>query len=115
MGIPQGLQLEQAQAVAPGEAGEILDDENVVFSCQQLGPQLAIGLPLFKGVAGAVPVYEKVQLGIGEVLVDEGGDDLLLVLNGGVVLVLLHVYRNAGVSGDFQCCTPPSLVIQSTL
>lgn len=61
-GVPQVLQLHEAARVAAGETGKVLDDENVVFVLHQAPTHLLIALALVEGVAGAVPVFEKVSV-----------------------------------------------------
>ena len=100
--VTQVLQLHQPPAVAPGEAGEVLDDEDVLPAAHQLPAHGLIALPLFEGVAGAVPVLVEGESAVGETLFYEVLDDGLLVFDGGVVPVLLLVYGNTAVTGDVK-------------
>ena len=101
-GVPQILQLHQPPAVAPGEAGEVLDDEDVVPMGHEPLPHGLVALPLLKGVAGAVPVLVEGEGAVGEPLPDEILDDGLLVLDGHIVPVQLLIHGDAAVAGDVK-------------
>ena len=99
-GVPQVLQLHQSPAVAPGEAGEVLDNEDVVLVAYQPLPHGLVALPLLKGVAGAVPVLIEGEGAVGEFLFDKVLDDGLLVFDGHIIPIQLIVHRNAGITGN---------------
>ena len=99
-GVPQVLQLHQAAAVAAGEAGEVLDDEDIFAVGHQLPAHGLVTLPLLEGVTGAVPVLEEGEGAVGELLPDERFNDGFLVFDGGVVPVQFFVYGDAAVAGD---------------
>ena len=65
--VAQVFQFHQTARVAAGEAGKVLDDENVVFVAHQPPAHLLIALALLKGVAGAVAVFKECQRAAGEV------------------------------------------------
>ena len=96
--VPQVLQLHKTAAVAAGEAGEVLDDEDVVLVPHQLPAHGLVVFPLLEGVAGAVAVLVEGQAGIREPLTDEVRDDGFLVFDGGVVPVQFLVHRDAAVA-----------------
>ena len=79
--VAQVLKLDKAAAVAAREAGEVLDDEDVEPVGQQLAAHGLIALALLKGVARAVAVLVEYELRAGELMLDEVGDDGLLVLD----------------------------------
>ncbi len=101
-GVPQVLQFHQPPAVAPGETGEVLDDENVVLAGHQFFPHGLVALPLLEGVAGAVPVLVEGKGAAGKFLLYKILDDGLLVFNGDVFLIQLIVHRDTGVSGNIK-------------
>ena len=80
-GVPQVLQLDQAAAVAAGEAGEVFDNQDVVLMVHQAPAHLLVALPLLEGVAGAVPVFVEGEAAAGEVLADVVGNDGFLVFD----------------------------------
>ena len=100
--VPEVLQLHQAPGVAPGEAGEVLDDEDVLRMAHQLPAHGLVALPLLEGVAGAVPVLVESQGAVRETALDEVREDGLLVFDGGVVPVQLLVHGDAAVTGDVK-------------
>ena len=101
-GVPQVFQLHQAAAVAAGEAGEVLDDENVELMRHQPPAHGLVTLPLLEGVARAVSVFKKGQGAPGKPGLDEVGDDGLLIFNGHIVPIQLLVHRDSAVAGDFK-------------
>ena len=101
--IAQVFQLHKPARVAAGEAGKVLDDENVVLVAHQPPTHLLIALALLKGVAGAVAVFKKRQRAAGEVGFYIVLDDGLLVLNRDVLLILLIIHRNTGIARDVKC------------
>ena len=100
--VPQVLQLHQAPAVAAGEAGEILDDEDILFVANQLPAHGLIAGALVEGVAGAVTVLVEGQGAVGEPLFHKVLNDGFLVFDGGVVPIQLLVHGNATVAGDVE-------------
>ena len=100
--VAQVFQLHKPARVAAGEAGEVLDDENVVFVLHQPPAHLLIALALLKGVAGAVAVFKKRQRAAGEMGFYIVLDDGLLVLDGDVLLILLIIHGNAGIARDVK-------------
>ena len=111
MGVPQGLQLQQPQAVPAGEPGEVLDHQDGILSGQKLWPHPAVILSLGEGVARAVPIFKEVQLGVRKLLSNEITDHPFLILDRGVVLILLDIHGDSSVAGDFQCCYPPIVMV----
>ena len=101
-GVPEVFQFHQAAAVPAGETGEVLDDEDILFVAHQLPPHGLVVLPLFEGVARAVPVLVEGQGTAWEFLLYEVRDDGLLVFDGGVVPIQLLIYRDAAVSGNIK-------------
>ena len=100
--VPQVLQLYQPPGVAAGEAGEILDDEDVFLVVHQLPAHGLVALPLFEGVAGLVPVLVEGEGGVREFLPDKVRDDGFLIFDGGVVPVQLLVHGDAAVAGNIE-------------
>ena len=100
--VAQVFQLHEAARVAAGEAGEVLDDENVVLVAHQPPAHLLIALALLERVAGAVAVFKKRQRAAGEVGFHIVLNDGLLVFDGDVFLLLLIVYGNAGIARDVK-------------
>ena len=101
--VAQVFQLHKPAAVAAGEAGKILDDENIVLVGHESPTHLLIALALLKCVAGAVAVFKKRQRAAGEVGFYIVLDDGLLVLNRDVLLILLIIHRNTGIARDVKC------------
>ena len=101
--VAQVFQLHQTARVAAGKAGEVLDDEDVVFVAHQPPAHLLIALALLKGVAGAVAVFKERQRAAGEVGFYIVLDDGLLVLDRNVLLILLIIHGNAGIARDVKC------------
>ena len=100
--VAQVLELHQPAAVAPREAGEVLDHEYVQPVRHQLAPHGLIPLALLKGVARPVAVFVKHQLRPRELARDKVRDNGLLVLNRSVVPVKLLVNRYAAVPGKAE-------------
>ena len=98
--VPQHLQLVEPQGVAAGEAGEILDDEDVVGPGPEGGAEAAVALPLVEGIAGAVPVCKEGEGAFGEGAADVVPDHVLLVFDGGVFLIRFLIHGDAAVAGD---------------
>ena len=90
--VPQVLQLHQPPAVPAGEAGEVLDDEDVLSVVHQFPAHFLVAGPLVKGVSGLVPVLIKGRGGVGKFLPHEVLNDGFLVLDGCVVPVQLFIY-----------------------
>ena len=107
MGVPQGFQFQKPQAVPAGEPGEVLDHQDGILSGQELWPHPAVVLSLGEGIARAVPIFKKIQLGVRKLLEDKITDYVFLVLDGGVVLIFLDIHGDSSVTGNFQCCFPP--------
>ena len=101
--VAQVFQLHQTAAVAAGETGKVLDDEDVVFVPHQSSAHLLIALALLKGVAGAVAVFKECQRAAGKVGFYIVLDDGLLVFNGDVLLLLLIIHGNTGIARDVKC------------
>ena len=101
--VPQVLQLHQPAGIAAGEAGKVLDNENVVLVAHQPPAHLLIALPLVEGVAGTVTVFKKSQRAAGKVGFYIFFDDGLLVFDGDVLLLLLIVHGNAGIARNVKC------------
>ena len=101
--VAQVFQLHEAARVAAGEAGKVLDDENVVFVPHQSPAHLLIALALLERVAGAVAVFKKRQRAAGEVGLHIVLDDGLLVFNGDVLLLLLIIHGNTGIARNVKC------------
>ena len=68
----------------------------------ELPPHCLIALTLLEGVARAVAVLVEYELRARELVLDEVGDDGLLVLNGHIVPVQLVVHGDAAVAGDTE-------------
>ena len=100
--VAQVFQLHQTARVAAGEAGKVLDDENIVLVGHESPAHLLIALALLKRVAGAVAVFKKRQRAAGEVGFYIILDDGLLVLNRDVLLILLIIHRNTGIARDVK-------------
>ncbi len=100
--VSQVFQLHQPPAVPSGEAGEILDDENVLLMGHQFPAHFLIAGPLVEGITRLVPVLIKGQDGAGKFLADKAFYDSLLVLDGGVIPVQLLVYGNPAVAGKVK-------------
>ena len=101
--VAQVFQLHEAARISAGEAGKVLDDEDVVFVPHQPPAHLLIALALLKRVAGAVAVFKKRQRAAGEVGLYIIFDDGLLVFDGDVLLLLLIIHGNAGIARDVKC------------
>ena len=100
--VAQVLKLDQAAAVAAREAGEVFDDEDVQPVRHELPPHCLISLTLLEGVARAVAVLVEYELRARELVLDEVGDDGLLVLDGRVVAVKLLINGDAAITGDTE-------------
>ena len=100
--VAQVFQLHEPARIAAGEAGKVLDDENVVFVAHQPPAHLLIALALLKGVAGAVAVFKKRQRAAGKMGFYIVLDDGLLVLDGDVLLILLIIHGNAGIARNIK-------------
>ena len=100
--VAQVFQLHKPARVAAGEAGKVLDDENVVLVLHQPPAHLLIALALLKRVAGAVAVFKKCQRAAGKVGLHIVLDDGLLVFNGDVLLILLIIHGNAGIARNIK-------------
>ena len=100
--VSQVFQLHQPPAVPSGEAGEILDDENVLLMGHQFPAHFLIAGPLVEGITRLVPVLIKGKSGPGEFLTDKTLNDSLLVLDGGVIPVQLLVHGNPAVAGKVK-------------
>ncbi len=100
--VPQVLQFHQTPAVAPGKAGEILDDEDVVAVGHEPTSHGLVALPLLEGVAGAVPVLIEGEGAAGELAFDKVLNNGLLVFNGSVVPVQLLIHGDAAVARNIK-------------
>ena len=96
--VTQVFQLDQSAAVAAGETGKILDDEDVVPVVHQAAAHFLIALALLERVAGAVAVLEKGQAAAGKLCFYEVLDDGFLVLDRYVVAVEFVIDGNAAVA-----------------
>ena len=61
-----------------------------------------VALPLFKGIAGTVPILIKGQAASRKTAVHKVPDDGLLVFNGNVIPVQLLIYGDAAVAGNVK-------------
>ena len=108
--VAQILQLHQPAAVTAGEAGEVLNHENVELVGDQALAHLLIPLALLEGVAAPVAVFKHRERAPRKPLRDKLLNDRLLVLNRSVVPVLLLVHGDAAVPGNvesfYQCISP---------
>ena len=100
--IPQILQFHQPPGISPGESGKILHHQNVILMPDQPLSHGLVTLPLFKSIAGTVPILIKGQAASRKTAVHKIPDDGLLVFNGNVIPVQFLVYGDAAVAGNVK-------------
>ena len=69
--VAEVFQLHKPPAVAAGEAGKVLDHQDLVVVGHEAPAHGLVALPLFKGVAGAVPVLMEGERAVGEFALHE--------------------------------------------